>query len=93
MSGGLHGAGKGPGRSEVHHHLLVTLHPIARELEPDGDGAVAVGPLVCAHAEGGAHVGTIEVRADIGEVVAQGRLGALDAHVIRVPCGAKERGR
>mmetsp|Transcript_24049 Transcript_24049/g.59779 ORF Transcript_24049/g.59779 Transcript_24049/m.59779 type:complete len:502 (+) Transcript_24049:106-1611(+) len=71
--------------------LLVRLHPVAGELEHECHLAVAVRPAVRADAERRAHLRAVEVSAHVGEVVAERRLLALLAHVVRVLAGESVR--
>ena len=58
--------------------LLVALHPVAVELEAEGDAAVAVRPLVSRDAERRLHLWPRKVGRHIAKVIAQRRLGAPD---------------
>ena len=69
----------------IRDHLLVVMHPVTAQLEPNRDKMVAVAPLMPLDTKCGDDLGALEVGRDIAEVVAQRRNGAFNAHVVRIP--------
>ena len=69
---------------QVGNLRLVVFHPVAHEHVIDLEVAALPWTRARTDAEGRAHLWPGEEFADAREVVAEGRLGALDAHVVRV---------